>query len=116
MPLTFVGALVSCSACGSIGHIVAQGPRWIDTVRGKEVALEGDLNHSQRLYSRKKIANDVGAEPTSQAVSLALLDKLRHQSFTQEVAVMPTSSSGETPEFRIAKLPIKPKSLKPKRH
>ncbi|MFP3567178.1 PAAR domain-containing protein [Paraburkholderia sp. SIMBA_030] len=42
-PLTFVGALVSCSACGSTGRIVAQGPRWIDTMMGKEAALEGDL-------------------------------------------------------------------------
>jgi uncharacterized Zn-binding protein involved in type VI secretion len=41
--LTYVGALVICSACGSPGRIAAQGPRWPDSMMGKEVALEGDL-------------------------------------------------------------------------
>lgn len=42
-PLTFVGARVVCPACQSTGFIVAKGPRWPDSMMGKEQALEGDL-------------------------------------------------------------------------
>ncbi|CAB4047656.1 PAAR domain-containing protein [Paraburkholderia phenoliruptrix] len=42
-PLTFLGAQVVCSACGSTGRIVPKGPRWPDNMMGKEAALDGDL-------------------------------------------------------------------------
>ena len=42
-PLTYIGARIACSACGSTGHIVPKGPRWPDRFMGKLCALEGDL-------------------------------------------------------------------------
>jgi len=40
--LSFLGAQISCHACGSIGTIVAQGPRWPGDIMGKHAALEND--------------------------------------------------------------------------
>lgn len=40
--LTHVGASVMCPACGSVGHVVAVGPRFPDGWMGQKVALEGD--------------------------------------------------------------------------
>lgn len=41
--LTFLGARVSCSACGTTGVIIPKGPRWPDNLMGKHAALDGDL-------------------------------------------------------------------------
>ena len=41
--LTFVGAKVSCPACGTTGRIIPRGPRWPDDLMGKHAALDGDL-------------------------------------------------------------------------
>ncbi|MBN3735398.1 PAAR domain-containing protein [Burkholderia sp. Tr-20390] len=41
-PVTFLGAEVYCSACDSIGVIVAHGPRRHDSIMGKHAALDGD--------------------------------------------------------------------------
>lgn len=41
--LTFIGAQVYCHTCKTTGHIAARGPRWPDSMMGKEQALEGDI-------------------------------------------------------------------------
>ncbi|WNC88578.1 PAAR domain-containing protein [Paraburkholderia sp. FT54] len=42
--MSYLGARVQCPACGSIGHIVANGPRSEDdAIDDRLPALEGDL-------------------------------------------------------------------------
>ncbi|WP_425320708.1 PAAR domain-containing protein [Burkholderia aenigmatica] len=41
-PMTFLGAEVYCSACDSIGVVVAHGPWRHDAIMGKHAALDGD--------------------------------------------------------------------------
>ncbi|APR34196.1 PAAR domain-containing protein [Paraburkholderia sp. SOS3] len=40
---TYIGAKVHCPACKTVGTIAAKGPRWPDSMFGKEQALEGDI-------------------------------------------------------------------------
>lgn len=42
-PLSYLGAKVMCSACGSVGVIVATGPRRPFSFMGKDAALDGDI-------------------------------------------------------------------------
>lgn len=42
-PLTYIGAKVYCNGCKTTGVIVPKGPRWRDSMHGKEQALDGDL-------------------------------------------------------------------------
>ncbi|MEM5369177.1 PAAR domain-containing protein [Paraburkholderia azotifigens] len=42
-PLSYLGAKVMCSACGSVGMIVGTGPRRPFSFMGKDAALDGDI-------------------------------------------------------------------------
>ncbi|BAO88531.1 PAAR domain-containing protein [Caballeronia cordobensis] len=43
IPQTYVDARVWCPTCNSEGRIVGIGPRWPDSIFGKEVALSDDI-------------------------------------------------------------------------
>lgn len=70
-PLTFVGAQVFCHGCKTVGHIAPKGPRWPDTMHGKEQALDGDICICQCVPPPVMIASQHDSFHTFESHNLA---------------------------------------------